>query len=319
MKQDYSIIIEWENAKLSDLGRTRRMLTSLAEQIPSLTSHGWPAPDLLISYNPENIYPNIIHETLADNSGLRAAIKEAKIVPAKDMSYYELKNHGAQLAQSEFIIFLDSDVVPEPGWLMTLLTTILQPGKDAVAGNTYVEGKSIYAKAFALFWVFPLRGHGSAIKPSEHFFANNVAFRRSVFLHYGFPCRSTFRGQCTELARTLVGAGHGVYIHEAAIVDHPPPNGLRHFINRALCAGYDNSLYESPDQRLTSIRKAWERFTSDVTRACRRIRAMRHHVSLRKADILSAQSLALCYFSLVFVGECVSHYFPTLIPRHFAI
>ena len=110
-----------------------------------------------------------------------------------------------------------------------------------------------------------------------------------------------------------------MYIHEAAIVDHPPPNGLRHFINRALCAGYDNSLYESPDQRLTSIRKAWERFTSDVTRACRRIRAMRHHVSLRKADILSAQSLALCYFSLVFVGECVSHYFPTLIPRHFAI
>ena len=54
--------------------------------------------------------------------------------------------------------FLDSDVVPEPGWLDRLLDALAGPGVEVVAGGTYVEPVGLVGKTFALTWFFPLRG-----------------------------------------------------------------------------------------------------------------------------------------------------------------
>ena len=153
--------------------------------------------------------------------------------------YFEQKNYGFSLAKREVVVFLDSDVIPEPGWLEGLLIALRDPAVHVISGNTYIEPDSWYARAFALFWFFPLRQEDAPMARVKGFFANNVAFRREVFASHQFPRLNTFRGHCVELARTLEANGYGIFREPRSRVSHPPPNGFSHFVARAMCQGRD--------------------------------------------------------------------------------
>lgn len=177
----FEIVVEWENARLSDLARTRRMLAALCSQLRELQLPV--APRAWFLYDPGEIDPGLIREVLAECvDATDGAAFEAALRPAAGLRYYALKNLGAQLCEQPVVVFIDSDVVPEPGWLRSLLEPFARRDVEVVGGSAYVEPDSVYARGFALFWFFPLREARSDLVPAEHFFANNVAFRRGSLL-----------------------------------------------------------------------------------------------------------------------------------------
>jgi glycosyltransferase involved in cell wall biosynthesis len=59
-------------------------------------------------------------------------------VDAQGMAYYDLKNLGGRLAQGEILAFVDSDVVPGPKWVSSIVAA-MAAGADATAGLSRVQ------------------------------------------------------------------------------------------------------------------------------------------------------------------------------------
>ena len=228
MTPDVSIVVEWENSLHAGAQRADAALARLAEEV-----HASPRRIEVLVCHDEDTPPSVPLQPVGDAPAW-------KTVRVPDSRYYELKNHGAGEAAGAILVFLDSDAIPEPGWLEALLAPFSDPAIDVVAGQTYIQADSTYGKAFALWWFFPLRARTEPIRPVRHFFANNVAFRRPTFLAHPFtPIQGTARGACLGLAATLRDAGIAIWHAPAARVAHPAPRGWRHFMLRALAQGRD--------------------------------------------------------------------------------
>ena len=195
MTPDVSVIVEWENTALAGVRRAQAALRRLAEEVSGSRRR----VEVLICHD-EDTPPDVPLPGGALPDGWRT-------VRVPDARYYELKNHGAAAAAGAIVVFLDSDAIPEPGWLEGILDPFADPAVKVVAGHAYIQPDSLYSKAFALWWFFPLRARPQPPTPVAHFFANNVAFRRATFLAHRFsPVEGTSRGACVELARV---AAHG--------------------------------------------------------------------------------------------------------------
>ena len=59
----YSVVIEWENARLSELGRTREMLKALREQIAQ-SEH--PRPETIILHDKEHVGRQLIEDIIGE-------------------------------------------------------------------------------------------------------------------------------------------------------------------------------------------------------------------------------------------------------------
>ena len=317
----FAIIIEWENARISELSRTRRMLSALCTQIDELSLSVDGSPEILILYDQLEIGADIIEQTLAETFPAHEKIADIRIIPTEGQRYYELKNFGVGLTDVENVIFLDSDVVPEPGWLAGLLDALNLPEVDVVGGNTYISMENLYNRAFALFWFFPLRSDATALRKADHFFANNVGFRRKILAAHPFPDLPQFRGQCNALTNQLLSNDVGIFIQERSRVEHPAPNGLKHFIVRALCEGSDEVTISlrSGHRWGTTIPSNLSRFWVAVNRALGRIRRNHSKVDMGVVGAVYAGGIAFSYIAIKFLGAAITCLKPDLIQTHFRI
>jgi Glycosyl transferase family 2 len=290
------------------------MLSELGEQVMDLDRERWSCAEVLILYDPVVTDPGLIHRIARENINDTFMSERFRLLPAEGKHYYELKNYGAMQTTGNIVIFLDSDVVPESQWLMSLLSAVSRPEVDVVCGNTYVPLTSIYFRIFALFWFFPLRSATDDLKQSPHFFANNVAFRRRTLE----PHHPKFRGQCVDPAHTLIENGFGLYIAEGARVRHPPPSGVCHLIARALCEGHDSALV-SLDKKLSPERWGWHRFKANLRSSRATIRDRLAATGLSRATGILAFGTAAIYFLFAYLGEVITARVPSFIPRHFPI
>ncbi len=72
-------------------------------------------------------WPLVRVETMSENTGFSPAC-----------------NHGAQVSRGEYLLFLNNDTIPQPGWLEPLLNEIKEPGVGIVGPKlVYPDGKSI--------------------------------------------------------------------------------------------------------------------------------------------------------------------------------
>lgn len=242
MPDDISVIIEWENVLLAEQDRCFRMLERLRKQALDSTR----SIEVMVVFNPEQVNRSIIEEavgryltTPADDGRSLSCRIEA----GPGMHYYQLKNHGSRLTQGAVIAFLDSDVIPEEGWLKALTEPFWSnPEIQVLAGHTYLDPEDLMSRAFALGWFFPLRSSEAALKAgSRYFFANNLAFRRSVLEAHPFPDmgEGMTRGACVMLKTDLSQHRIAIWGSSAAQTCHPAPNGLAHFVARGLAQGRD--------------------------------------------------------------------------------
>ena len=133
------------------------------------------------------------------------AFGQVKLVPVEpeDFHYWQVKNIGAGLAESEIVALIDSDALPERRWLSSLVKSI-QNGADVSVGpslyrTAYRSPYSPWMLAAAFTsWALVLartrRGRGPQV---GCMMAHNMALRRSVVLQH--PFRPLKRSFCSAL------------------------------------------------------------------------------------------------------------------------
>jgi hypothetical protein len=323
MLPTFAVIIEWDNARISEVGRAREMLRQLRAQIAGLEPAPAARPDIIILYDRHEVEDGLVEKVVSDCATPEEWPATVRILPTDGLGYYKQKNFGAAQVRDEVevIVFLDSDVVPEDGWLASLLNSFADPAVAVVGGNTYITLDNLYSKAFALFWFFPLREEGTGLRQSPRFFANNVAFRREVFASHPFPELPSFRGQCIALADALARDGIKIHLRLDARVSHPAPNGGRHFVARALCEGHDERIIQA--ERGAGLAASpvgtCGRYGRDLARAAARTLRYGRRARLNPVTAVGALAIAGSYCTLKFAGELIAWVQPDLIRKRTAI
>ncbi|MGK2924441.1 MAG: glycosyltransferase [Lysobacterales bacterium] len=312
-----SIVVEWENVLLSGSDRSAAMLREVRRQAQALVAgvsaadatQAGPPLELLLVYDPAEFDEAVLTALLGSHLGPAGDVLRWRVLPTRDSGYYKNKDFGARSAAGDIIVFLDSDVIPEPGWLEQIVSGLADPAVSIVAGSAYIDPAGLIGKVFALTWFFPLRSKNGPLRAVNHFFANNLAMRRELYLQYSFPdLEETSRGACIVLASELAQANIAVYHDPRARVAHPAPNGFAHISKRALAQGRD---------RLYRERHYGSRWSASWPAAC--VRALRHcgasawkictnfrAVGLSPLLIPAAIAVAWYYYLLYWAGETLS-------------
>lgn len=319
LKPQVSIILEWENALLSELGRTRTMLQRVRLQIEQAGL----ASEFIVLFNPEQIDRDMIATEL--DAAFAGSDINYRIEAAHGLHYYDLKNHGAKLAAGDIIVFVDSDVIPEEGWLRNILQPLLSDASaSVVAGTSYIDPIGFVGKAFALSWLFPLRSEFDRVdKNAKSFHANNIAFRREFFLAHPFPSmpHGVTRGACGQLAASLKAQGFAIYRQHAARVSHPPPNGFRHTVVRAIAEGRDIAFRISGDQgRVGRLIGVLRKFIRKIfNRALFRVLRDHGKVGMPAWQVPAAVIMMTGYYLLAMAGGIMTVFMPGYMADRFRI
>ncbi len=142
------------------------------------------------------------------------------------------RNRGVQAARGTLIALLDSDCLPEPGWLEALAEPFSDPRVAAAVGTTFnVAPKNIYELAYKGTSLLPERRRASRLT------AGNLIVRREVLLR--FPLDEDVKYGCNEegLFLRLRSAGlEAVYV-PGAIVRHDHPYDRASYFARARILG----------------------------------------------------------------------------------
>jgi glycosyltransferase involved in cell wall biosynthesis len=98
------------------------------------------------------------------------------------------RNTGAMQCESEILIFIDDDVLPDRDWLDTMTTTLCQDSVAGAGGNIlpdYVNGA--HELPSEILWLVgcTYRGHPEGHVPITRPIGSTMAFRRDVFVAVG--------------------------------------------------------------------------------------------------------------------------------------
>ena len=295
-----SIVIEWENVKHSKQTRAEAMLEVLFCQLKSLKYRFSEGAEIILvcdaSATPaSSVLRKMEAEFVQTGNSIRTFCIDG-------LDYYQQKNFGADQTHSDLLLFLDSDVVPQEGWLEALLDCQAEENADVVCGATYIEANSLYSKSVALFWFFPLPSESKLRSHVSHFYANNVLFKGEVFRGMPYPRTGLVRGECTRLARMLLDCQRSIVLEPKARVIHPAPNGLSHFVKRALCQGHDNVHCQDNDNFWHATHLYFRRLAAQA----KRIVSKREEVQLGRIGSLAAIAIATTYNTLEYIGEVLT-------------
>jgi hypothetical protein len=287
-----SLVVEWDNVRLAGASRARAMLERLVEE---LCADDRPSVEVLLVHDGR---PGDVAEArrILTPTGV-----DVRVVAAPGCDYYELKNAGAREARGELVVFLDCDVVPDPGWLAAIVAPFADPEVAVVAGATrLVAPVSLWAKLVAPTFVFPLTTPPGPVAPTDGFFANNVAFRRSTAVAFPFPpVAGTSRVSCVALTQRLAEANHVIMRNPSARVTHPAPHGLGNTVRRALVHGRDTAVLAEHGVGAPASARAWARRTRELVGDVIR---MRRTVGLPSVALPLAIAVAVAYYACVAAG-----------------
>ncbi|HEX5998817.1 MAG TPA: glycosyltransferase [Hyphomicrobiaceae bacterium] len=323
MANPVSVVVEWENAKLSDLERAERMLAELGRQMAEAARKRGISAELMVLYDSDAIDAAVPRTAVTSQIDAAAWPGTIRVVAAPGRRYYEQKNKGAQLASGDILLFLDSDVIPDAGWLEAMLAALDDPAVAIVGGEAYHATDTFYDKLFAAFWEFPTRRARRGVYRANTFYANNLAVRRAFALAHPFPESDSFRGQCSQLAKSLRAEGIAIYRQGDAAVSHPPPEGARTFLARALCRGHDTIfwrrrrhlgvlLHANPIASLV-------RWARELLQVLVKVTTRARTVGLGPLGALAAIAVGFVYYSCKLAGEVVSFFAPGLIRNNFSV
>jgi glycosyl transferase family 2 len=308
-----SVIVEWDNARFSQLWRAEALLGQLASQAAELDRR----IEVIVVYDPSEVEEHGLRK-LIETSGLQEVpnVGEVAIKGGEHLHYYGLKNFGARQAGGDILVFVDSDVIPQPGWLESMLKPFESRDVGIVGGNTFIGPfRDFYARSYALCCYFHLPEQRGPAHPRLDFFANNVSFRAEVLMRHPFPSDSEkFRSQSNESTEYRAGlADLGVWHAPSAQVMHPPPNGLSHLLKRSLLEGYD-SMIDARRKGYTNLTERSFRYLAWDLRRCFGLILLHHRkVWLSRPEILPALAFAGALGVTRWVGFLASTRAPRLI------
>jgi Glycosyl transferase family 2 len=159
---------------------------------------------------------------VADSSGdpalarfLEREFPSVRRIDARGLGYDEAKLKCAYEARGRFVLYLDGDCIPEPGWLDHHLGA-LRAGAPATGGFTRYDGEFMGAVESVLDFGFLLP---AASRPLGCYASNNSGFRREFLLETP-PPEGPMRCRCFAHAQLLERRGTPVRMVPAARVRH---------------------------------------------------------------------------------------------------
>jgi len=206
-KPAISVIVEGYNDSL-DLGSALETVQSVARQKCAIQN-----VEIILAGSPQQAA--VWKDALAEERRFFAV----KVIGA-DAHYYRLKNLGAEAASADILAFIDSDALPEDGWLEAIVRGI-EGGAAVVAGITLYRPESGQARFPSLLTVAASISWGFIVgDPARGFLSHNVGFHRSTFeqLRYredlGRTCAGSF------LYDAVVRSGHTIRFQPDQRVRH---------------------------------------------------------------------------------------------------
>jgi len=220
----FSVVIETNNLEIADLAALRECLDSLATQQPTLqratgvflVDAGQLPDHAFVTFRRDFPWLTILRVDAGT-------------------TYVELKARGASLSKSDVVIFCDSDVRYEPGWLDALLCGFQQqPDALIVGGETTTPIGDPYSLAVALTFNFPRFSGDRDLVPSPMYWANNVAIRRPLLEQAPIPDPAMlYRGQNLVHGLELGRRGLTIWRQPLARAVHiviPPAEIIRRYL-----------------------------------------------------------------------------------------
>lgn len=147
-----------------------------------------------------------------------------------------VRNAGFENATTEYLAYLDDDVIPQPGWLEAILETFEATGADLVTGKVvpYWKRRKPWWVSKTLYPILSGVDRGDDIVPvTDRFIPGaNMAFRTSALREIGGfdvtlgVCRTEkgdktiYLGEEPDAARRLMAAGGRIAYTGKAVVHH---------------------------------------------------------------------------------------------------
>ena len=301
----FAVVVEMENATTVEWSAVGQTLAVLAEQIAQVQPPGSARPLVLLAHPGHPSESNQLIQTTCRQVPQLAAAARLQAISVPRGRYYELKNGGIAAADADLVVLLDSDALPEPGWLAALLTPFDREETVIASGHTYLGHDDLISRLLAMVWVFPLRDHDDRAADRRSLNANNCALRRDVLGERPFPIDNGFKVGCTKLMRQLEAAGISL-VRVPAYAEHAPLSGWRFLLWRALVTGRDadrkfaDLRSRARTKRLLAAVRGWLKMECRVVR---RILAHWRHVQLPIWQLPLALGLGLAFYGLALCGQ----------------
>jgi hypothetical protein len=302
----YSVVIETENLSMADNACLWDCLDSLQVAIAKTAP---PLEAWLL--NTGDVSPAMM-ATLAEKYPWVTLVQSP---PGEN--YYETKMRGALLSTSAIVVFADSDCTYNPDWLVGLLEPFEDNRVRIVAGETGFCDAGPYGLALSIAHSFDGYSEKNSLYRVNNYYANNVAFRRSVLVDLPIPLRlPLYRHSCSAHCMELRRRGETIWAQPRSRAAHASPEGLSHFYWRFLLFGRDRAI-RARLQLIDDAPKVDADKTGVIHVVSRRLgRALRFRPT-QWMWIPAASFIVLIAFILIRVGQVLSRLNPQLAIEHF--
>ncbi len=315
-----TIVVELENASTISWSDTLESIRPMAKQLEAWrrSQPGSTGEVLFVHAGDEKDSIELLDELKRGCPELFQCV-HVRCLHAPNDRYYELKNRGIEEARGEIVAMLDSDAIPEPGWLSALLRPFERNDTIAVAGQTYLKFEDFLSKTLALIWIFPLRDDEPRWRKLRALYVNNCAFRAAWIKQNPFALDAGFKVDCSILSRRLVQDGHEL-VFASAMAAHQPLRGLRFLAWRAFVYGKDSDRRvvalksKSLSRRITSALSTWYKMER---RAVWRVLQLPKRVGLPMWQVPGAMAIGISYYCIALVGQlCMALGMASRSPEH---
>lgn len=296
-----SLVIECENVNDVGADRAGRVMRALHAQIAEVSARRSLSGEILVMYAAGSVNASDVLSAIGAALGTSCPWPVRAIAcEGPPYQYYEQKNQAARLAQGELLVYLDSDCIPQPGWLESLLAAFDRPDVVACAGVTSIDRDTRYSRLFAFLSDWPIDDVGAEpVVVATNFNANNVAFRRDTFLAHPYPDNGSYKARCVQLWQELAVAGITIHRANRALVLHPAPVNPRHFAAKAIGLGHDYGLQfrnRGNAGRRSAFAFARAKFMQNFSATQRRLDAAQHETEVGTRPL--ALALSAVYFAI---------------------
>jgi hypothetical protein len=301
-----TVIIEWENAIDVVDTWTQRAMRGLARELAAVGPHFAVRPRVLYLYDRKKVPAGTIESAIAKVAPELRDLADLEIIPTEGLTYYKLKNYGVARTRTDLAVMIDSDAIPQPGWLEGLLAPFADPEVMAVGGFTRLGHEEFLSRAMALSWIFNLRDEGAKTERRNSVHVNNFAVRTAFFRDHPFPDLEAFKKQCVFWLRGIRSQGHRYVRSAAAQAIHAPHPGLKFLVWRAWTAGFDSDFvtyHTRTRNRVGHFHYSFVHFAKKLGRAWYRILFRAHVVGMPLWERPFALCVALGYFGILLAAQ----------------
>jgi hypothetical protein len=302
-----TILVEWENAQDVEMMWTERAMRGLAAEILANREAFAEKPRLMYLYDQGAVREADIRACIQRVAPELPELARLELVPTPGLTYYRLKNEGARLATTPFIVMVDSDAAPQPGWLQGLIRPFADPAIQGVAGFTALGHKDVLSRMMALCWIFDLPSERERTTERRTVHANNCAFRTDFFRANPWPeVKGSFKKACGFWARDMDRRGVKWVRTPEAMTIHAPQPGHLFLVWRAWIAGKDRDYHRAFKKgfaRWPRLKFALRFWWKKMVRSTMRILTKGHEVDLKAWQMPLALFYGWSYYTICLVAQ----------------